>query len=97
MMLFDSKMPTAPSGLNAAGTVPNGCASRNACVLRNATPLKPVRPTLAGAVSSSGDSGRASKSHSQDCSSFGFAPRTSTSTPHRRAAIVAFQTRGFGK
>jgi hypothetical protein len=24
MMLFDSKMPTWPSGLNAAGTVPNG-------------------------------------------------------------------------
>ena len=29
-MLFDSKMPMMPSGLNAAGTVPNGCASRKA-------------------------------------------------------------------
>ena len=34
-LLSDSKIPTAPSGLNAAGTVPNGCATRNASVLCN--------------------------------------------------------------
>jgi hypothetical protein len=99
MMLFDSKMPTVPSGLNAAGTVPNGCASRKAGVFRNFTPLKPVRPICSPACSdsSAAESGRASKSQSQDWSSLGGAPRTSISTPHRRAAIVAFQIRGFGR
>ena len=32
-MLLDSKIPTVPPESNAAGTVPNGCASRNASVL----------------------------------------------------------------
>src|SRR6266542_758259 len=99
MMLFDSKIPILPSGLNAAGTVPNGCAPMNALVLRSAIPLKPVWPicTSARTTSSLLDSGLASKSHSQDSSSFGEAPLTSISTPHKRAAIVAFQMRGFGK
>jgi hypothetical protein len=77
--------------------VPNGCASRNACVLRSATPLKPVRPTLAGSATSSGtaDARRSPKAtfaaHSVSL------PRSSIWTPHKRAATVAFQTRGFGK
>src|SRR4029453_4286068 len=99
MMLFDSKMPMMPSGLNAAGTVPNGCASRKARVFRSFTPFKPVRPICspAGSDSSAAESGRAEKSQSQDWSSLGGAPRTSISTPHKRAAIVAFQIRGFGR
>src|SRR5262245_42929669 len=99
MMLFDSKMPMVPSGLNAAGTVPKGWASRKAWVFRSFTPLKPVRPICspAGSDSSAAESGRASKSQSQDWSSLGGAPRTSISTPHKRAAIVAFQIRGFGR
>src|SRR4029077_6902898 len=99
MMLFDSKMPMMPSGLNAAGTVPNGCASRKALVFRSFTPLKPVRPICspAGSDSSATESGLASKSHSQDWSSVGGAPRISISTPHKRAAIVAFHIRGFGR
>src|ERR1044072_8490981 len=32
MMLLDSKMPVRPSGLKAAGTVPKGCADKNAHV-----------------------------------------------------------------
>jgi hypothetical protein len=99
MMLFDSKIPTAPSGLNAAGTVPNGCASRKARVFRSDDPLKPVRPITSSpaCASSTAESGRASKSQSQDVSSVGGAPRTSISTPASRAAIVAFQIRGFGR
>src|ERR1051325_11847165 len=71
----------------------------NASVLRSRTPLKPVWPTRTSldAASSSADSGRASKSQSHDSSSFGEAPRTSISIPHSRAAIVAFQIRGFGR
>ena len=46
MMLLDSKMPILPSGLNAAGTVPNGCASINASVLCS-VPLKPTLPAAA--------------------------------------------------
>src|SRR5215468_3874982 len=53
--------------------------------------------TSAFSTSSSLRNGRASKSHSQDWSSVGDAPSTSTSTPQRRAAIVAFQMRGFGR
>jgi hypothetical protein len=100
MMLFDSKMPTRPSGLNAAGTVPNGWAARKESVLNNCSPLNPMRPTrlapsaISGATS---ESGRASKSQSQSCNSRGKLPRTSTSTPQIRAAIVAFQIRGFGR
>src|ERR1700722_3376869 len=41
--------------------------------------------------------GRASKSQSQSCTSRGKLPRTSPSTPQMRAAIVAFQIRGFGR
>ena len=56
--LFDSKTPTVPSGLNAAGTVPNGCASGKARVFRSLTPLNPVRPICspAGPGSSAGES-----------------------------------------
>jgi hypothetical protein len=60
MMLFDSKMPTRPSGLNAAGTVPNGWAARKESVLNNCSPLNPMRPTrlapsaISGATSESG-------------------------------------------
>src|SRR6266403_1833235 len=53
--------------------------------------------TSAGTDSSSLDMGLASKSQSQDWSSLGEAPRTSISMPQRRAAIVAFQIRGFGR
>ena len=96
-MLFDSKMPAAPSGLNAAGTVPNGCAARKASVLCSVPP-KPVRAARAVAPPDSPSaSGRASKSHSQPASSRGVAPRISSSTPHSRAAIVALASRGFGR
>ena len=66
------------------------------CVLRSA----PVNPTLPvvdspGCALSSVVNGRASKSQSQLCSSLGEAPMTSTSTPLRRAAMVAFQIRGL--
>src|SRR5258708_26888755 len=100
MMLLDSKMPVVPSGLKAAGTVPKGCADRNASVLIRLPPLKPTRPARAAeayAPFSSAERGLASKSHSQFVSSEGFAPRTSRSTPLRRAAIVAFQILGLGR
>src|ERR1700722_3015420 len=98
MMLFDSKMPIVPSGLKAAGTVPNGCASVKARDLCN-VPLKPTLPAVASPEfgTSLPVSGRASKSQSHEGISLGEVPRTSTSTLHRRAAIVAFQMRGFGK
>src|SRR5256885_3619913 len=98
-MLFDSKMPILPSGLKAAGTAPKGCASRKALVLWRRVPERPTFPTCTSEDSASSvlESGRASKSHSQEASSFGETPRTSTSIPHRRAAIVAFHTRGLGK
>src|ERR1700677_18781 len=98
MMLFDSKMPIAPSGLKAAGTVPNGCASMKVRVLCK-VPLKPTLPAVASPefATSLPVSGRASKSQSHDGIPLGEVPRTSTSTPHSRAAIVAFQMRGFGK
>ena len=51
----------------------------------------------AQAFASTSDSGRASKSQSQLCSSRGELPRSSMSTPQSRAAIVAFQIRGFGR
>lgn len=73
--------------------------ARKASVL-NRRPPKPVfavRCTSLKASCSSAASGRASKSQSQSASSAGEAPRTSTSTPHRRAAMVAFQMRGFGR
>src|SRR5262249_7566372 len=99
MMLFDSKMPVLPSGLNAAGTAPKGCASRKALVLWRRVPEKPTFPTCMAEDSTSSllESVRASKSHSQEASSCGGAPRTSTSIQHRRAAMVAFQMRGLGK
>src|SRR6266436_2319948 len=98
MMLFDSKMPILPSGLKAAGTVPNGCASMKAVVLCR-VPVKPTLPVCASTdvASSLLDRGCASKSHSHDCNSLGELPRTSTSTPQSRAAIVAFQIRGLGR
>src|SRR5262245_62959254 len=55
-----------------------------------------MRKSADGACSSLA-SGRASKSHSHDWRSFGELPLTSISTPHRRAAMVAFQIRGFGR
>ena len=99
MMLFDSKMPTFPSGQNAAGTVPNGCDSMKASVFRRVAPRNPTVPARASpdAVASPLASGRASKSQSHDWSSLGELPRTSTSTPQSRAAIVAFHIRGFGR
>ena len=101
MMLLDSKIPTRPPGSNAAGTAPNGCAARNSGVL-NSRPRKPVRPETSTAPStpfarSASVSGRASKSHSQSPSAPGAPPRVSTSTPDRRPAMTAFQTRGFGR
>jgi hypothetical protein len=50
MMLLDSKMPVVPSGLKAAGTVPKGCANRNASDLIKLPPLKPTRPARAAEV-----------------------------------------------
>jgi len=44
-MLFESKMPVLPSGLNAAGTAPNGGAARKALVLWSLIPWKPTFPT----------------------------------------------------
>jgi hypothetical protein len=66
MMLFDSKTPTLPSGLNAAGTVPNGCALRKPFVLKRMVPENPLRACLAclaDSARSPASSGRASKSH----------------------------------
>src|SRR5262245_34955074 len=99
MILFDSKMPTFPSGLNAAGTAPNGCAARKALVLCRRVPEKPTFPTWTSEDSARSlfESGRASKSHSHEASSLGKVPLTSTSIPHKRAAIVAFQMRGLGR
>ena len=44
-MLLDSNTPISPPGLNAAGTVPNGCARKNASVLYSVpeNPRLPLR------------------------------------------------------
>ena len=51
MMLFDSNIPVLPSGPNAAGTLPNGCASRKRGSLeelRAGHPDPPVREWMKG-------------------------------------------------
>jgi hypothetical protein len=59
--------------------------------------LLAAKPDAADPLGATSESGRASKSQNQSCNSRGKLPRTSTSTPQMRAAIVAFQIRGFGR
>ena len=51
MMLFGFEYPDLPSAPNAAGTLPKGCASMNASVLKSCEPVSPTRPVRASADS----------------------------------------------